>query len=263
MTLYNTLIGALLLRQQTFLTLRERSDVFLRGFLVLLVVGIAVGFAVGLEGVSRKAVPSVSKAQVLEQIESRLNTGPQMPPALRALIESYVTESVSMVYEIIALTPRGGEFARPIASFLVLVGTTVAVPFSWPWAGWLLFAGLVFHLTSRWLGGRAGIAQMLGLTVLAAAPQIFLVVSSLFTILQTLLGVPLGFLVSLIGFIVAVWSAVLYIKATGVAQGFSWLRALGAIALGYVLMIGSVILLVVMFGLVVSLFAVPLAGTIR
>lgn len=263
MTLYDTLLGALLLRHQTFVSLRERSDVFLRGFLVLLVVGLAVGFAAGLEGVSHKVSPPPSQAQILAQVEAGLNTGPRVPPEFRALIESYVTEIVSLVYEIIALTPRGGEFARPIASFLVLVGTTVAVPFSWPWAGWLLFAGLVFHLTSRWLGGRAGIAQMLGLTALAAAPQLLLVVGSLFTILQTLLGVPLGFLVSLIGFVVAVWSAVLYIKATGVAQGFSWLRALGAIALGYVLMIGGVILLILLFGLLVGLFVAPLAGAIH
>lgn len=263
MRLQDTFVGALMLRHQTFVDLRERSDVFLRGFLVLFLVGLAVGFSAGLEGVSRQLVPPLSKEEVMEQVRANFNDNWRGPVEMRPLIESYVTEGVSMVYEIIGLVPRGGEFARPVSSLLVLIGTTVAVPFSWAWAGWLLFAGLLFHLTSRWLGGRAGIAQMLGLTALAAAPQILLVVSSFFTILQNVSALPLGFLVSLIGLIVAIWSVVLYVKATSVAQGFSWLRALGAIVLGYVVLIGVFILLVVLFGLVVSLFVVPVAGAIQ
>lgn len=263
MTLRETFMGALLLRRQTFVALRERSDVFLRGFLVLLAAGLIVGLFMGLEGAVARSVPPPSKDAVIAQALANFDDRYRGDAETRALIEPFITEGVSMVYEIMALTPRGGELARPVATILELIGTTLALPFSWAWAGWLLFAGLLFHLTSRWLGGRAGIAQMLGLTALAAAPQILLALGALFGILQTLAGAPLGFLVSIIGFLAAIWSAVVYIQAVSVAQGFSWLRAIGAIALGYVVLIGVFIALVVLFGLLVSLFVVPIAGAIH
>lgn len=263
MTLIDTLLGALLFRSETFDTLRERSDVFLRGFLALLIVGLIVGFGMGLERVAEELTPPPTRERVIATALDSFRASYQGPSEIRPMIESYVTEITSMIYEIVVLPPRAGEVARPISSILTLIGTTLAVPFSWAWSGWLLFAGLLFHLTSRWLGGRAGIAQMLGLTALAAAPKLLLVLSSGLNILQTLVGIPLGFLVPLIGLVVAIWSAVIYVKATSMAQGFSWLRALGAIVLGYVVLIGVLFVLVILFGLLVSLVVVPIAGAVQ
>lgn len=263
MTTRETLMGALLLRRGTFAALRERSDVFLRGFLVLLVVGIVVGLFMGLEGASRELLPPPTKEQVIATALESFNAQYTGPAAMRSEIEPYVVDIASLVYEILVLSPRAGEIARPISTVLVVIGTTLTTPFSSAWAGWLLFAGLVFHLTSRWLGGRAAMSQMLGLTALAAAPQLLLVIGSLLGILQNISGAPIGILSSLIVFIVAIWSALVYIFATSVAQGFSLLRAVGAIALGFAVLIGVLIVLVVLFGLLVGLIVLPLAGAIQ
>lgn len=246
-------IGALTLRHETFVALRGRSDVFLRGFVVLLFAALVAGLFVALDGTVREFLPPPSKEQIMQQALGNFRNSYQGPAEFQPMIEAYIREGVSMVYEIMALPPRAGEGARPIAAVLNYIANVLATPFRWEWIGWTLFAGLLFQFSSRLLGGRAGMAQMLGLTALAAAPQIFTSLTSLLMLIGSLSGVGvLGGLSSLLGFLIAVWSAVIYIKATSVAQNFSMGRAVGAVVLGYGILILLFAVIVLIFGLVVG-----------
>jgi hypothetical protein len=263
MNVRENFFGALTLRNETFVTLRGKSDVFLRGFLVLFVAGLIAGAFAALDTAIRDFLPPPTQQQVIDSALDSFRSSYRGSPEMAPLIEGYVREGASMVYELLSLEPRAGQTARPIGTILTAVGSMLALPFSWAWAGWLLFAGLLIHFTSRLLGGRAGIAQMLGLTALAAAPQVFLAVNSLLGFLVATTGVPLGWLTSLLGFVVAVWAAVIYIKATAVAQDFSMARALGAIALGYVLLFVVFLMLLVVFVAAIVILAAPVASTVQ
>lgn len=253
-------VGALTLNHQIFAALRERSDVFLRGFLVLLFAALVAGVFASLNVAAREFLPPPSKEEVTQQVLDNFRSRYQGSEQLRATIEPYIREGVSMVYEISRLPPRAGEGARPVAAILNYVGSVLATPFTWMWIGWTLFSGLLFHFSSRILGGRATIAQMLGLTALAAAPQIFTALTSLLELVASAGGaVVIGAVNSLLGFVIGVWSAVIYVKATSVAQNFSIARAIGAIALGYLFLFLVLILVIILLGLVVGLLLVPVA----
>lgn len=240
-------IGALTLKHQTFVALRERSDVFWRGFLVLLVAALVAGVFGSLAGAFGKVAPQVSKEQVLAQANQIYDNSYTGPPELKEQFRPYATESASMIYELGLLPPRAGEGARPISAILDYAGNLLATPFSGGWTGWLLLAGLLFQFSARLLGGRASMAQMLGLTSLAAAPHIFAAVTALLDVVGALSGIN-----SLLSFVIGVWSAVIYVKATAVAQNFSIGRALGAIAIGLLIFVGVLIVGAFLVGLVVG-----------
>ncbi len=246
-------VSALTLKTQTFVALRERSDVFLRGFVVLLCASLVAGLFIALDGTVREFLPPPSKEAIIRQAVGNFQNSYNGPPELQPVIESYIREGVSMVYELFGLPPRAGEGARPVAAVLNYIGNVLATPFSWTFAGWMLFAGLLFQFSSRLLGGRASINQMLGLTALAAAPQIFASLTSLLNLIATVGNAPLLSGVNgVLGFVLAIWSAVVYVKATSVAQNFSLARSVGAIALGIGILIGVMIIAVVFFAVVVG-----------
>lgn len=253
MSFSDLFVGALTLNSRTYALLRERSDVFFRGFLVLVFAGLVVGACASLPGAIRDIRPLTSKEQVLAEANQIFDNSFPGPNAMREQVRPYVTEIASMVFELESLPPRAGEGARPVAAVLDYVGSILATPFSWAWTGWLLFAGLLFQFASRLLGGRASMGQMLGLTALAAAPQVFTALTSLLALIAMATGVGvLGGLNTLLGFLIAVWSAVVYIKATAVAQNFSTGRAVGAILIGYGILIGMFLLALIVFALVVA-----------
>lgn len=264
MTLWNTFVGALLLKNETFLALRARSDVFLRGFMVLLVTALVVGVFTHLGSLIVPALPTPSKAEIEAQATAIYNQQYRGPENLRQVYEVYVTDIASLAYDLLTTTPNGGEAGRWFGAIAGYVGQTLALAWTGAFAGWMLLAGLVVQLTSRWLGGRAGMAQMLGLTALAAAPQIFTIVTALLSYLATTSGIAvLGTLGSLVGFVIALWGAVIYIKATAVAQQFSAARAIGAIVLAWVVAIGIALALVILVGIAIALFVVPIARVVQ
>ncbi len=252
MNLSDLFVDALTFKTQTYNALRERSDVFYRGFLVLLVAALVAGAFGALGKAIGDVRPLSTKAQTEQVALNQFNSNFRGSEELRARIEPYVTEVADMVYDIRALPPYAGDNTRPIVAILDYVGSVLATPFTSAFLGGLLFAGLLFQLTSRWLGGRASIAQMLGLTALSAAPQLFASVTHLLSLLASVGGIGIfGGLASLIGFVLSLWSLAIYIKATAIAQQFSLARALGALVVGVVLLIaiGIVVGIIVAIGL--------------
>ncbi len=253
-------IGALTFRTATFIALRERSDVFQRGFQVLLVAALVVGLFTSLSGAIRRVTPLTTETQVLAEARQSFENSYNGPPEIGAQIEPYITEIAGMIYDLINLPPRGGAAFRPVAAVLSYIGGVISTPFSLQFAGWLLLSGLLFHFSSRLLGGRASMSQMLGLTSLAAAPQIFSALTNLLMLIQTTSGIAvLGGLASLLGFLISIWSAAVYFQATAVAQNFSYARTLAAIVLGYVILIGAMFLILLLVIFAAALFILPIA----
>lgn len=249
MSTLTLIAGALTLKGSTFNMLRERSDVFYRGFLVLLLVGLFAGlFASGADLATRVLRPANERLITQEALRGFENsyTGPAEG---RPVIESYITEGVGMGFEITRLPPQAGAAFRPFARLLNWLGQAASVPFGVGYLGMLLLGGLLVHLAARWLGGRAGISQMLGLSALAFAPHLLDPISSLLVLAGALTGTgALTTIENLIGFVVLVWGVAIYVKATAVAQGFSYGRAVGAVLIA----LGLGLLLVVLVAVIVG-----------
>lgn len=246
MKLQELFVGALMLRTETFVQLRERSDTFLRGFMVLFVTALVVGaFAATQSSAEQWTAPS--KEAVLAEIKSGMESSGSIPPEVLPLAENYAFNVASMIYEISQLPPQGGAWAKPFANVSNWVGTLLSWSFSWGYAGWMLFGGLLFGSAAIALGGRGDLNKMLGLTCLAAAPQILNAIPALLGVIATLTGfAALTGLNGIFGFVIAIWSAVIYVKATAIANSISIGRAVAAIALGYVVLAGILLFLTVL-----------------
>lgn len=245
--------GSLSLKDSTFRSLRDRSDVFYRGFLVLALVGLLAGlFAAGVELTTRVLRPANEKL-VTEEAVRGFESSYYGPPEGRPVIEAYITEGVAMGFEVSRLPPRGGVAFRPFARVLNWLGQGASIPLGGGFLGMLFVGGLLVHLSSRWLGGRSGMAQMLGLSALAFIPHLLDPVSSLLGLAGSLTGsgafAPIQ---SLIGLVVFVWGIVIYVKATAVAQEFPYGRAVGAVLIAFVLGFLLVVLVAVIFGALVA-----------
>ncbi len=266
MNILSLLTGALALRTETFKTLRERSDVFQRGFILLLLIALLAAIFDTTVPVIERTVHPQSEAQVTQEVlRSIRSSSPyfQNSPTIGAIVEQYVSEGVAMGFEISRLPPNAGPAFRPIASILNWLGEVLSKPFSFAVLGYLFLAALVVQLTSLWLGGRAAMAQMLGLGALSYAPQIFYPVSSLLMLGSNLTGLgAIGTVNGLLGLLLFAWSTVIYIKAVAIAQEFSYGRAMGAIliALGLVLLV--VILLACLMGGLIASLLVPVLSNV-
>lgn len=260
MNFQDLFVGALTVNSKMFDALRERSDVFWRGFMVLLFAGLFAGVFGALPGAISEIAPQATKEQVIQIARAQFESNYRGPAQDKATYEEYVDDIASAVYDVIHLPPRAGEGARPVAAVLGYIGNVLATPFSSRWIEWILFMGLLFHFTARLLGGRASMAQMLGLTALATAPQIFFSLVSVLMLVQNATATPLiGVLVGALGFVISLWTAVIYVKGTAVAQKFTVWRAIGTIVLGYVLLIGAIIVFSILVALLLGglLTAVP------
>jgi hypothetical protein len=260
-----SLIGAaLMLRTGTFKALSERSDVFYRGFLVVFAIGLLAGaFASGTELVTRVLRPPNERLVTQEALRG-FESSYIGPRALQPVIEAYISEAVAMSFERSRLPPNSGASLRPFARLLRWLGESIATPFGGNFLGFLLLAGLLVHLASRWLGGRAGVGQMLGLSAIGFVPHLFDPISSLLRLAGNLSGSgTFGPLESLIGLVVFVWGAVIYVKATAIAQQFSYGRAIGAILVALGLAALLVVLIAVIAGVLVVGLVASLAAAAR
>ncbi len=263
MSILHLLSGALRLRTETFQSLRERSDVFYRGFLVVLVVGLLTGAFAAAVPLIEGAVRPPTEAQVTQQITQGITGFSPAAGSFRATIEAYVREAVGISLDIRRLRPNAGRSFDPVARALDWLGQTLATPFSFSFAGLLLLGGILVQLVSSWLGGRAALAQMLGLTGLAWAPRVLNPISSLLVLGQDVSASgALGALNSFLGFVLLIWGAVIYIKGTAVAQGFSYGKALGAFLLAGVILLVLVALFACVFGGLIAALLIPVSSTI-
>lgn len=264
MSIIQLIIGALTFRRETFTALRERSDVFYRGFLVIVVMGLLVGAVVaGERALAEAKAPQDQEKRVsdaLSQFERSFSGSAGLGP----VIESYIREGIGIAVEIAALPPRAGANMMPLVAAMEWLGATLVTPVSFGFIGWTLLAGVVIHLTSRWFGGKAGIAQMLGLTSLAAAPQFITAIAGLLTLIGIATGVgAFSALNGLLNFVTFLWSVAIYVFATAIAQQFSIGRSIGAVVVGFTLIFAVIIAIVIFIAITVGALVGTLLSGIR
>jgi hypothetical protein len=249
MNLREMFIGALTLRTETFVQLRERSDTFFRGFWVLFVAGVIAAVFGATQTLALKLVPPPPKEVIINSVQLALGNNPWIPSGMQSTVQSYAVNSASLAYELSQLPPQVGASAIPLANALDWLGTVISTPFDLSYIGWTLLGGLIIGGVAASLGGKNDLNKMLGLTALAAAPQAFNAIPAFLATLATLTGITaLTSLNGLMALAFALWSAVIYVKATAVAQQFTIGRAIGSIALG----VGALALMVVLLTCIIA-----------
>lgn len=260
MNFQDLFVGALSLNSKAFEALRERSDVFWRGFLVLLFAGIFAGVFGALPEAISHVTPLATKDEVIQIARGQFENNYSGPADLKPVYEEYVDNIASAIYEVLSLPPRAGEGARAVTAVLDWVGNVLATPFTSRWIGGILFLGLLFQLIARWLGGRASMAQMLGMTALATAPQIFWSLTSVLTLISNVSNIAaFGAVVPALNFVIMLWTAVIYVKAMAVAQKFTIWRSIGTVVLGGVVLIAAFIVFFIVLGAAVAALVVVTA----
>lgn len=244
------------LRTKVFEGLRLRSDAFLQGFLVIVVVALVAGlpaFVLDLAGGMRMtevADTAAARADVRRTLEAAA-------PALEDLgVGSEVREQIAQGFdlgltigtEVSALPTR---LPKPFGAIFQAIGAWLSRPFAdggFPLAAaalgtWLGY-GVWVMLFARLLGGRGTLHGFFGSTALFAVPHLLGVLGRV-----PVLGAALGA-------VAFVWGAVIYIKATAVSHELSFERATLAVALPLlILLLAIVLLLPVVAGVIAVLLA--------
>lgn len=227
--------GALVLDTKTFADLKASPDVFRKGFMFVLIVGLIVGLVTGLVGLVQGLTtsPAQQKAQALEGMKQFTAFMP--PEAVQQMLDSMemgfrIGERISKE----AKAPLPGQ----VETLFKQIGVVVSQPFGWL-ASLILYGALV-HIFAKLLGGRATIAQMFGVSSLTVAPHL----------LDALGWVPcLGGLFGLVAF---VWCVVVYVKGTAVAHEMSNGKALLAVLLPIIVGVLLVVLLFVVLFILIA-----------
>ncbi len=253
--------SAALLRSEVFARLSARSDAFLRGFLVVVVVALIAGlpalvtdmvkgtradeaadFVVdrsGLRESLQQALPmldglglsAADREQILEQIMQNLDLGLRIG-AETAALPTLLPEPIGAVFNAV-----GGWLSRPFADG----GFPLAAAALGTWLGY----GVWVMLAAKLLGGRGALHSFFGATALFAIPHVLGIFGR----------VPV--VGPILGFVAFAWGIAIYVKATSVSQQFSVARSLLAVAAPLLLIIAVTALLAPM---VLSLFALLLVA---
>lgn len=197
---------------------------------LLVVVGLVagVGQLAGFVGIREQVTWAERTAQWAEDVTEWT----QGMPTLLANALSGVVEIVDGLARTVAeldapLGARASDLVRLIGGWLSAPLNLLAV--------WLVL-GMVVWVFARLMGGQGTLDRHLRLVMLAAAPQLLLVVGSLPGSLFAGLT-PLATAVSLI------WSAVILVVTLSIAQAYSWRRAITTLLVAVVVVFGGQILL--------------------
>jgi hypothetical protein len=211
--------GALLIKQDLFVTLRSSPLLVQKGFMIVLLVGLLVGGIDGIRTMMSTLNPERDFARLQEELEASINQQamnaqtPEQRMILGAISEN-IESGVALLRDVTLLpTPL------PNAVGAVFRGLGVVVSRPLGYLSSLLLAVVCIHIAAGWLGGRGSIQQMLGLGALSVAPRA----------LDALHFVPV--LGSALGFLSLAWSVVILIIATSVAHELESGRATFAVFL--------------------------------
>lgn len=226
--LVRTAVGAFLLKDETYADLRDDPQRLSRALVFILVIGALVGAATACGQLSRWAfAPNLNTVQT-----TVLSYLTQMPwfTMLEAQAGSRFTGQFDQIYNAVW---QGIKATAPspvglVSILLQPLGLLI---------GWALY-GLVAHLTAKLLGGHGSLAQTLGCTALAAAPQL----------LHLIQVVPYAVAAG-----VGTWALVCNFTALRTAHGLTGWRALIA-ALVPLILYALVVAFLVSAGVAIGLF---------
>jgi hypothetical protein len=203
--------GALFLRTDAYEDMREARSPVLTGLIVILVVGVIVALA-ALVGTALEWASSPSLADIQEIVYQGIIQMPWYEETLREV--PGFAEQYRYWYDF------GWNLARMfgVSTPGSALGSLVLTPLSLI-IGWLVY-GLLAHLFARLLKGEATLAQTLGCTALAVAPQ-------LLKLTELLPYVA-------VGGVVGTWVLICRYVALKQAHRFTWARAFWATLLPFV-----------------------------
>jgi len=255
--LLSTVRGAITLDIPTLVRFRDTEDVFRRGIIILILVGLVVGavqFAVVFVG---SFITPPAEAQLAEMRQFFDQMRQFMPPdAAQAFEEQFlgIFEAViEIVRDVMALpTP----LPKVVGSLFEALGTWLSQPLAML-GGFLAYAIWVM-LAAKLLGGSGRLQEFLGTAALSSVPYLLLVLK----------WVPcLG---GVLGLVAWVWGIVIWVAATAVAHGWAapvataegvverydvnWGRAILAVILP-VLALVVLVVVILMISLLVALVA--------
>jgi hypothetical protein len=202
---------ALLLKEDAYERMRTAADPVVKGLILIVIVGLAVGL-LGFVGDVMEWATTPNLARIKDTVFTYLTQMPWWQEAARnpefvRIFQQWYDLGWNMAFAFGA--PSVGTAAAGI--ILIPLGLIVR---------WFLY-GLVAYLFARWLGGTANLGQTLGVLALAVAPQALNVLSA-FPYVE-------------LGGLVAVWGVLCAYVGIKTAHNLSWYRALWATLLPFIL----------------------------
>ncbi len=229
--------GALMLDTKTLTDLKASPDVFRKGIMVLLGVGLTVGIVTGLVAMIQALMTDPLKEVDAVRSAMQQYAVQFMPPAAYQEFSQNFEMGLNIGRRIV--TETKAPLPRPVTVIFQQVGAIISYPFGW--LGSLLFYGVLVHIFAKLLGGKGTIAQMYGVTSLTVVPHL----------LDALGWVPcLGAVLGLVGW---AWGVGVYVKGTSIAQemsiGKGILAALMPILLAAILLGVFIVLILILSAL--------------
>ena len=241
----STVLRTVILNDAAYQEWRKWPNLFLRGIILIIVVTLVAGL-IGLAVSFVERVRPVDAADIRQQIDEvmemqyRFNPGMQnLDPVAKEMMEQGFDLIIPLVTDVASVEP---PLPRGIGGFFQAVGgwltrSLVAL------GGWLFYGALVL-IAVNLLGGTAKLPDFLGMVSLYAVPGLLALLA------------PLHVCLGIFALIGAIWSIVVYIKATAVASGLDGGRAVLAV-LAPAIVLWLLGMLVLVFGIVWLSIIIP------
>jgi len=206
--LLSTVRGAITLDIPTLVRFRDTQDVFRRGIIILILVGLVLGaveFAVVFVGSFIGPSAEAQLAEMRQNFDQQLQFMP--PEAAQAFEQQFLSNfevGIEIAQEIVALpTP----LPKVVGTLFEALGAWVSQPLVM--LGGFLAYGIWVMLAAKLLGGSGRLQEFLGVAALSSVPYLLLVLK----------WVPcLG---GVLGLVAWVWSIVIWVAAAAVASGWA------------------------------------------
>jgi hypothetical protein len=206
--LLSTVRGAITLDIPTLVRFRDTEDVFRRGIIILVLVGLVLGaveFAVVFVG---SFIAPPAEAQLAEMRRNFDQVLQFMPPDAAEAFEEQFLSNFEVGIEIgrdLAALPT--PLPKVVGNFFEALGAWLSQPPAM--LGGFLAYGIWVMLAAKLLGGTGRLQEFLGTTALSSVPYLLLILG----------WVPcLGTVLSLVAW---VWGIVIWVAATAVAHGWA------------------------------------------
>jgi len=223
----HTLWGSLLLRPASLTSLRNASDIFKQGLLILIAAGLVVGLVNSAIQLADALQAPPSEATIRRAREdfrqgmAQARAVMEIPPDVKKQIEEYVEIGLTTGLDIAKLPTR---IPQPSGHILRALGGSLSTPFNWlgGWMSYTLLVAIAAHL----MGGKATLQQMFGLAALCAVPHLLDIIPPLMGLIPMvgpLLDLSIGTVITIGAWI---WGTLIYVAAVTVASEFDWARGL-------------------------------------
>ena len=211
---------ALLLREEAYEEMRTSASPVLRGFIIIVVVGVVVALF-NLVGTGLELASMPDLGEIRDTVFFYMRQMPWWDELLR--------EDPNALQQFEEWYNRGWDifpqlFGAPTLGAAAggIIGTPLGLVIRW------LVYGLLAYVFARWLGGVGSLSETLGVLALAVAPQAL-------AVLTIIPFVELGSLV-------AVWGVLCAYVGLKTAHNLSWGRAVWATLLPFLLVVAVLIL---------------------